>query len=249
MVWHVTISSAYNMSTEKQFEANRENAKLSTGPRTAEGKSKSSFNAVKTGLTGRTVLLSGDDATVYQEQVQRFIDQYRPEGEEERTLVQSIADTEWRLLRIPSLEAGIYALGRLEFASLFDHDDPAVCAALIEAKTFLAYQKQINNLGVQETRLRRQLENDRERLKQIQNTRAKAEQKKAFDQMHASIAAKDNQLMRAALKYKECARNQQSFDPEEFGFEFSKEEIEDYGFKMGGPYTAFFSQIRRNRAA
>jgi hypothetical protein len=37
------------------------NAQLSTGPRSAEGKAVS-MNAVKTGLTGRTVLLPSDDA-------------------------------------------------------------------------------------------------------------------------------------------------------------------------------------------
>ncbi|MBV8808776.1 MAG: hypothetical protein JO033_08885 [Acidobacteriaceae bacterium] len=50
------------MATDAQIKANRENAKLSTGSKTESGKAKSSLNAVKTGLTGRTVLLSGDDA-------------------------------------------------------------------------------------------------------------------------------------------------------------------------------------------
>ncbi len=34
--------------------------------------------------------------------------------------LESHADAEWRLARIPSLEIGIYALGRLEFAGLFE---------------------------------------------------------------------------------------------------------------------------------
>src|SRR4051794_40029450 len=43
-----------------QLAANRANAHLSTGPRTPEGKAKSCLNAVKTGLTGRTVLLPAE---------------------------------------------------------------------------------------------------------------------------------------------------------------------------------------------
>ena len=39
------------MATARQIEANRKNAKRSTGPRTAEGKSKSSRNAFQHGLS------------------------------------------------------------------------------------------------------------------------------------------------------------------------------------------------------
>jgi hypothetical protein len=39
------------MATEKQIRANRENAKKSTGPRTAAGRAKSSRNALRHGLS------------------------------------------------------------------------------------------------------------------------------------------------------------------------------------------------------
>ena len=143
------------MSSEAQISANRANGKLSTGPATPEGKAKSSLNAVKTGLTGRTVLLPSDDAVAYQKHVERFFNQYKPVGDEEASLAQSLADTEWRLLRIPSLELGIYALGCLEFASKFEHEDPAIQSALLDAYVFQTHQKQLNNLSVQEARLRK----------------------------------------------------------------------------------------------
>ncbi|MBV8810532.1 MAG: hypothetical protein JO033_17825, partial [Acidobacteriaceae bacterium] len=134
------------MATDAQIKANRENAKLSTGARTESGKAKSSLNAVKTGLTGRTVLLPSDDAEAYQTHVDGFFDRWDPVGDEERNLVQSLADTEWRLLRIPALEMGIYALGRLEFAAEFPNEDEAVRKHLIEAKIFLTYRKDLSNL-------------------------------------------------------------------------------------------------------
>jgi hypothetical protein len=105
------------MSSGAQIHANHANAQLSTGPKTPEGKTKSSLNAVKSGLTGRTVLLPSDDAIAYQKHIQRFFDEYKPATDAEETLVQSVADTEWRLLRIPSLEMGIYAIGRIELAA------------------------------------------------------------------------------------------------------------------------------------
>ena len=96
------------MSSEAQITANRANAQLSTGPITEAGKAKSSHNAVKTGLTGRTILLPTDDREVYLQHVARFFTKYQPVTEDEKALTQSVADTEWRLVRIPSLESGIY---------------------------------------------------------------------------------------------------------------------------------------------
>ena len=131
------------MSTSAQIAANQKNAQLSSGPTSPEGKAKSSLNAVKTGLTGRTVLLPGDDAAAYETHIASFFATYKPVADEEHKLVQSLADTEWRLLRIPALEYGIYALGRLEFAAEFAQEDPDVRKHLIEAKIFLAYQRQL----------------------------------------------------------------------------------------------------------
>ncbi|MFL6416455.1 MAG: hypothetical protein ACJ74Y_12400 [Bryobacteraceae bacterium] len=165
------------MSSEAQIAANRQNAQASTGPKTEAGKAKSSLNAVKTGLTGRTVLLSSDDAAGYEAHVARFFAEYAPVNEQEQGLVQSIADTDWRLLRIPTLEMGIYAVGRLELASNFQEvEDPQARAGLIEAKVFLTYQRQLNNLSIQEGRLRRQRDKDLAALQQLQSHRRQQEE-------------------------------------------------------------------------
>src|SRR3954463_8894033 len=98
------------MASLNQLTANRANAQLSSGPTSSEGKAKISHNALKTGLTGRTVLLPSEDAAVYQQHVEPIFQQFAPEADEEKRLIQSLADTLWRLERIPSLEAGIYAI-------------------------------------------------------------------------------------------------------------------------------------------
>jgi hypothetical protein len=85
------------MSSPAQVAANQANAQLSTGPRTEEGKAKSSRNALKTGLTGRTMILPKDQAEVYELHVLAYADRLAPEGERENELVQSIADCRWRL--------------------------------------------------------------------------------------------------------------------------------------------------------
>lgn len=157
--------------SDARLAANRANAQLSTGPNSPEGKAKSSLNAVKTGLTGRTILLPGDDAALYEAHVSNFMQRHQPANDEEHNLVQSLADTEWRLLRIPALEMGIYAVGRLEFANLFNDHNVSLRPALIEAHTYLAYHRQLNNLSIQESRLRRQRDKDAAALKQLQSDR------------------------------------------------------------------------------
>ena len=200
------------MSTAAQIAANQKNSEFSTGPTSEAGKAKSSLNAVKSGLTGRTVLLPGDDATFYEAHVSHFVESYAPAGDDERNLVQSLADTEWRLLRIPSLEMGIYAVGRLEFAGSFPNEDESVRKHLIEAQVFLAYQRQLNNLSIQETRLRRQREKDTAALRELQ---AKRKQ-----QAKARLDAAARQYIRHAQQ-----QPQQEFTPAAFGFEFSLAEI------------------------
>jgi hypothetical protein len=141
--------------SDARLDANRANAQFSTGPKTEEGKAKSSMNAVKTGLTGRSVLLTSDDAIIYQQHLDRNFSEFSPVTDREKTLVQTIADAEWRLLRITPLEAGIYAIGRLElaneFAAFADSDNRE---ALIQGKIFITYRRDLTNLALQERRLR-----------------------------------------------------------------------------------------------
>jgi hypothetical protein len=81
----------------------------STGPRTEEGKAISSKNALKTGLTGRTVLLPSDDAAAFEQHVRAYFDEYKPQRLRERELVQSLAETRWRLNRSFALEAALFS--------------------------------------------------------------------------------------------------------------------------------------------
>src|SRR5690349_21915243 len=157
--------------SEARLLANQANAQLSTGPRTEEGRAKSSLNAVKTALTGRTVLLPSDDTAEYDRHIAAFNDEYQPVGLQECELVQSIADTFWRLRRIPILETAIFAKGRIEFAELFNEQDLAARPHLIDAHTFIAYEKQIRNLQLQEARLARRREKEIAELRRLQTER------------------------------------------------------------------------------
>jgi len=199
------------MATSAQLEANRANAQLSTGPSSPEGKAKCSHNALKTGLTGRTILLPSDDVAAYQNLVSLTNKKFEPTTDEEKLLVQSIADTEWRLLRIPTLEAGIYAIGRVELAGECAFEtDPSARAAMIEALIFRTYRKDLGNLALQESRLNKQLEKHKAQLDQLQEDRESL----AVDRRNTAMLAFD----RAKTK-------NERFNAAEFGSEFSEEYI------------------------
>ena len=201
------------MASAAQAAASRVNGALSHGPTSESGKAISSLNALKTGLTGRTVLLPSEDAALYEAHLARFRDLYQPVGDQELALVQSLADTHWRIARIPSLEAGIYALGRLEFADLFPDQDEGVRKQLIEAKIYLAYQRQLANLSVQEGRLRRQAEKDLAILQDLREVRRLETRSRLNEAARAYIAAVRQ-------------NRQEQFDPKALGFEFTLQQIE-----------------------
>jgi hypothetical protein len=201
------------MASAAQAAASRINGALSHGPTSETGKATSSLNALKTGLTGRTVLLPSEDAALYEAHLAQFRERYQPVGDQELALVQSLADTEWRLSRIPSLEMGIFALGRMEFADLFPDYDEGSRKILIEAKTFLAYQRQFANLSIQEGRLRRQAEKDLAVLQALQQPRLQKAQARLNEAAQLYINAVHT-------------NRQEEYDPEALGFEFTIAQIE-----------------------
>jgi hypothetical protein len=164
------IDSAPKTTTvsDVQLAANRKNATSSTGPKTETGKSICRLNAVKTALTGQTVLLPTDDAAEYQKLEQIYINHYKPVGFEEEFLVQSMINADWRLRRIPVLEAGIFAIGRRELAG-------SVPAEILEAQIYLKYERQLKNLDLQLNRINRNREKDLARLNQLQSARKERE--------------------------------------------------------------------------
>jgi hypothetical protein len=201
------------MSSQAQIAANQANAQLSTGAKTAEGRAKSSLNALKTGLTGHTVLLPTDDAALYEAHLLRHVDALNPVGEQEAALVQALTDTEWRLARIPGLEYGIFALARIEFADKFNDQPADARPSLIQAFTYIAYHRQLSNLSIQESRLNRQLLKITRDLAALQSQRQQQEQAK---------------LAQAARHYLAANKAKKPFNYKEFGFEFSMDQIDRY---------------------
>jgi hypothetical protein len=98
------------MTTFKQIEANRRNARRSTGPVTEEGKLHSRRNAVRHGLTAETVIGALEDADDYQAFEAAIIADYDAQSAVERELVLRLASLLWRIRRATTMETGLFAI-------------------------------------------------------------------------------------------------------------------------------------------
>ena len=87
-----------------ETDATRTGTGRSTGPRTAEGKARSSMNAVKHGLTARTALLEGEDAQAFREFVWEVVEDLAPVGPVERQLATRVALFMWKRGRLEEAE-------------------------------------------------------------------------------------------------------------------------------------------------
>ena len=90
------------MSTAAQIAANQANAQKSSGPKTPEGKTISSLNRLRHGLTGGFALLEGEDPAEYNQLHLNFQDEHKPTSFSEEVLVERMAQHHW--LRLRSLE-------------------------------------------------------------------------------------------------------------------------------------------------
>ena len=96
------------MSSFRQIEANRRNARLSKGPVTEEGKRRSRQNAVRHGLTAETVINTLEDANDYAAFELAVTADFDAQSAVERELVLRLASLLWRLRRASAIEAGLF---------------------------------------------------------------------------------------------------------------------------------------------
>lgn len=105
--------------TSAQLVARRQNAKKSTGPRTRQGKSRSSLNALKHGCYSvgeslrHAMLVLGEDPEEFQRLLRSLIIARRPVDAVEMLLVEDIAMLVWKKALVDRAQAGTQAqIGR-----------------------------------------------------------------------------------------------------------------------------------------
>jgi len=95
----------YQFLNQRQINANRRNAKKSTGPTSAEGKAAVARNAVKFGIYAKSILVDGEIKEDFDALSADYHRELQPASLEARSLVNELVLCEWRLRRFAVIEA------------------------------------------------------------------------------------------------------------------------------------------------
>jgi len=115
-----------------QIAANRSNALQSTGPKTGAGKDASRRNALKHGLTGRGVVIPGEDEHEVALRVAALEDQLVPEGDIlTALLVRQVAIASIRVERAYRHETALAAERMRRAADVYDDDRKAMAEQIL----------------------------------------------------------------------------------------------------------------------
>src|ERR1700677_4836746 len=96
------------MPTAKQTAANRMNSQPSTGPRTTAGQAASRYNALKHGIFATTQIMFDERAEDLAELAAEHHEHRSPADADQRFLVDTLINNEWRLRRLRRVEAELW---------------------------------------------------------------------------------------------------------------------------------------------
>ncbi len=94
-----------SLTAEQRAAQNRQNARKSTGPKSAEGKSRASANALKHGLRVDVLPIPGEDAEVIVARAEAWNDYYRPQSPAAQHLVNECARATVQSDRVAKFQA------------------------------------------------------------------------------------------------------------------------------------------------
>ena len=96
------------MTSQRQIQANRRNAKKSTGPLTDAGKAAVALNGIRHGPLSRHVLIKGESEADLVGFGKRLRGQLAPVGELELLFADRIVSSAWRLRRVLNVETSLF---------------------------------------------------------------------------------------------------------------------------------------------
>ena len=154
---------------------NRENASHSTGPKTEAGKQRSCMNALRHGMTSQAVVMPWEDLQLYMRHCFGYIAELQPVGKYEGCLVQSIADSEWRLERATNMEKNAQAIGIHNKWDAVNTENEQVHNALAMAVSLEEQVRMLAVLSIHQQRLERTISRKHKELLELQAARRKKE--------------------------------------------------------------------------
>jgi hypothetical protein len=98
------------MTSPLKSETSRINGAKSRGPKTDQGLATSSMNAVKHGLTAKTLILPNENPDHFREMFSGYFDLFRPVNQKEIDLVSEIVAARWRLSRVWAYQTAVLDL-------------------------------------------------------------------------------------------------------------------------------------------
>lgn len=111
--------------SERRRAAARANGLKSRGPKTQEGKARSSQNAIRHGLTSTSFIVHNEDLDQFSQLRTRYIDRFQPVDGCEHDLVDDIVHARWMLLRARLMQNELLNLEMtVQEPALHDRFDP-----------------------------------------------------------------------------------------------------------------------------
>jgi hypothetical protein len=201
------------MSSLAKVKANQQNSQKSTGPKTPEGKKRSSLNAVRHNLTGQLVLVQESENEIYQQHCKEYRIEFAPKGKVEIDLAQEMADLRWSINRIRAHETNLFSVQAVALESSLESGDPDINSAMEIANSMEKNMKTLALLSVYEQRKLRAFEKTLARLQAIQKERKDQEE---FD-------------ARKAAQFRETFQNEEpDWNPSQDGFVCSNAQVDAY---------------------
>jgi hypothetical protein len=100
----MTVESETIATVSRRTLANRRNAMRSTGPRSAAGRERSKFNALKHGLRAKTLVLPGEDPAEYERRLGDWMETLRPSDPVQEYMVRRAVHFSWLSDRLDRTE-------------------------------------------------------------------------------------------------------------------------------------------------
>ena len=159
------------MTSQKQIDATRLNAKKSTGPTSPEGKNIARNNGYRHGHTAHVLIETDEDYAAHTTFTKKYIAELAPEGFVETDLAHAAAETAWRINRMRAHENNFLALRLGSDGHMIETPHAQVHTALIHTQTVFENSKEFCNIVLYEQRLTRILHQNLKALQEMQRTR------------------------------------------------------------------------------